>query len=184
MSLDLTRPAKDRRPLTKPQKWVLGLMLAVMALVFYLLSAVTIVINGTTSLPHTAYVMVTWPKIIRPGIYAAFEAPMEIAGAFDNLAFVKRVVGMSGDEVRGGSTRVCVNHVCRDLQPAMIEAGYGPLPSQAIPPETVVVFGDTTDSLDSRYGAIGTIAESDVLAVGYPIRLPHWKELGSWLGTF
>ena len=183
MSLDFTR-AKARPKLKRWQLWFLGIGLTLSAVVFYLLSATTIVLNGTSSLPHSGYFMVTWPQILRPGIYVAFEAPDEIAAAFDDLVFVKRVAAMPGDEVLSSPSRVCVNGECRDLLPEMIDAGYLPLHSHVVPPGKVVAFGEAVDSLDSRYAAIGDVDASTIVAVGYPIRIPHWKEIGAWLGTF
>lgn len=185
MNLDFTKGRKNpvRAPLSKWQKRLLIGGLTFAALTFYALSAVTVVINGTTSLPHTGYVMVTWPQIMREGVYVAFEAPEDFAEVFDNLVFVKRVVGLPGDAVEGTATQVCVKDQCRRLQPEMIAAGYMALQPHIIPAGKVVAFGEASDSLDSRYAAIGDVDARNIVAVGYPINLPHWKDLGSWLGT-
>lgn len=185
MTLDFTKGRKQssRPPLSKRQKWFLWCGLTFATVTFYFLSSVTVVINGTTSLPHTGYVMVTWPQIMREGVYVAFDAPDEFAEAFDNLVFVKRVVGLPGDTVEGTETQVCVRQECRQLQAEMIAAGYSALESHVIPDGKVVAFGEASDSLDSRYAAIGSVDARNIVAVGYPIKLPHWKELGSWLGT-
>lgn len=185
MNLDFTTNKRQTRPpLRKWQRRLLLCGVTLALLTFYALSAVTVVINGTTSLPHTGYVMVTWPQIIREGVYVAFEAPDDFAEAFEDLVFVKRVVGLPGDAVEGTSTRVCVKDECRALQPEMIAAGYIALKPHVIPPGKVVAFGEAGDSLDSRYAAFGDVDARNIVAVGYPIKLPHWKELGSWLGTF
>ena len=178
------RNAKVKPKLKRWQVWLLGIGLTLSTFIFYLLSATTIVLNGTSSLPHSGYFMVTWPQILRPGIYVAFEAPDEIATAFDDLVFVKRVAAMPGDVVLSSPDRVCVNGECRDLLPEMIEAGYLSLHSHVVPPGKVVAFGEAVDSLDSRYAAIGDVDRANIVAVGYPIRIPHWKEIGQWLGTF
>lgn len=183
MSLDFTRGRKPRKPMTRWQRRLILVALTLTAVIYYMLSAVTIVLNGTTSLPHSGYLMITWPKVMTPGIYVAFDAPSEIAGAFDDLVFVKRVVGLPGDEVKSTEDTVCVNGDCRTLLPDMQTAGYTALQSHIIEPQQYVAFGDTDDSLDSRYAAIGAIEPPQIVAVGYPIKIPHWKEVGAWLGT-
>lgn len=186
MTLDFTKGRKKvtRPPLTKWQNRFLIAGVTFAALAFYGLSAITIVINGTTSLPHTGYVMVTWPQIVREGVYVAFKAPDDFAEAFQDLVFIKQIVGLPGDAVEGTASQVCVKSECRQLQPKMIAAGYTALPTHVVPDGKVVAFGHTSDSLDSRYAAIGDVDTRDIVAVGYPVNLPHWKELGSWLGTF
>lgn len=186
MTLDFTKRRKTvkKPPMTRWQRRSLIGLFTLAAFVVYSLTATTVVLNGTTSLPHNGYLMVTWPKVIRRGSFIAFDAPPEFAAAFDNMVFVKEVVGVAGDQVETSDAGVCVNDTCRRPQLNMQAGGYGPLEPHVIPTGKVVAFGEAPNSLDSRYAAIGDIDISRILAVGYPIPIPHWKELGTWLGTF
>ncbi len=184
MTLDFTKGKKTRQPL-KRWHWIAITFVALLSVcVFYMLSATRVVVNGTTSLPHNGYLMVTWPKMVRIDSYVAFDAPDEISDKFEHLVFIKRVVGVPGDLVTSNDGRVCVNAECRTLLPEMAANGYAALPAHVLPAGQFAAFGDASDSLDSRYAAIGTVKRSQIVAVGYPISMPHWKELGTWLGTF
>ncbi|MDG1430022.1 MAG: hypothetical protein P8Q23_00510, partial [Paracoccaceae bacterium] len=54
----------------------LGLLGGFVLVGFYTLSAGTLVINGTSSLPHSGYVMLRWPIVPLKGSYIAFRTPV------------------------------------------------------------------------------------------------------------
>lgn len=149
---------------------------------FALLANGAIVLNGSDSLPHNAYYMLKAPLIVARGTYVAFDPPAIVAEKFEELTFVKRVVGRPGDLVVTENNQVCVGAECRDLHEDALSAGYLPLESGIIPDNEYVVFGDSPDSLDSRYRAIGTIKRAKITAAGLPLAFPHWKKVQQWLG--
>jgi type IV secretory pathway protease TraF len=158
----------------------LGLLGGFVLLGFYTLSAGTLVINGTSSLPHSGYFMLRWPIVPLKGSYVAFRTPEAVDDRFQNFPFVKRIAGRPGDEITSTDTRVCVAGDCKSLLGDLTDKGLRPLPSGKIGDGQFAVFGDAPDSLDSRYALIGTIAKSDILAVGFPVPIPHWTELSTW----
>lgn len=167
--------------------WVQSLLLASTfsfgALVFGSLAMGDVVLNGSTSLPHNGYFMYRTQAFIPRGAYVHFPAPDGVAEAYRELSFVKRVVGLSGDLVQTVDAQVCVNSDCRELLPTMVEKGYFPLSSGPIPEGFIAVFGDADNSLDSRYAALGLVRIEDVSAVGFPIKIPNWKDVRKWLDT-
>ena len=157
--------------------WALGV-----GAVFYVATFGQLVLNGTQSLPHTAYFMVTWPKTIAHGSYVTFAPPAALRDAFDGTKFVKRVHGLPGDVIEKEELAVCVRGNCRALKASVVARGYGAIASDVVPEHHVLVFGDSQDSLDSRYDIVGTIPQAAIEAVGWPVRFPHWKEIAAWLG--
>jgi len=141
----------------------------------------SVVLNGTTSLPHNGYVMLRQPLILAHGHYVAFNTPEVVKSQFPGVAFVKRLAGLPGDVVTSSNDEVCINGECRKLEPALVAKGLLPLQSGIIPSGEYVVFGDSADSLDSRYQIIGTVKDSDIQAAGWPINIPHWKEIEKWM---
>jgi type IV secretory pathway protease TraF len=99
---------------------------------------------------------------------------------FQHFPFIKRVVGLPGDEIRTHGSEVCIKDTCRNLLPKLVDQGLNPLPDGPITDDQFVVFGDAPESLDSRYALIGTVAKADILAVGFPVPIPHWTELSTW----
>ncbi len=183
------KPSLVRRVLAlfaKPPigKWrtALIVMLVVAGLAFcalgYLLSSFALVLNGSKSLPHNAYAMVTYPKVMSQGIYAAFNPPAH----FDRgHPFIKQVIGVPGDVIEHRNGLVCVNNQC--LKPQGHTAPFIEMtPMGVIGKGQYFVAGDTDDSLDSRYASLGLVSKDSVRAVGYPIaNFPHWKEWLAWL---
>ncbi len=170
------------RPAIALWRKVLAGVVGVITLVgFYLLSAGTLVLNGTTSLPHNGYAMLSWPIMPWKDGYVAFEAPAVVDARFSGLTFIKRVAGVPGDEIVWRDGAVCVDQDCRDLLPSLAEKGFTGLPEGRVPDNMYVVFGDAPDSLDSRYAVVGLISKEDITAVGLPAAVPHWKEVQAWL---
>lgn len=150
------------------------------ASVFGSLALGDVVLNGSDSLPHNGYFMYRTTAFVPRGSYVHFPAPDDVAEQYRSLSFVKRVAGVAGDHVESSETQVCINDACRDLLPMMVTKGYAPLSSGPIPDGFVAVFGDADNSLDSRYATIGLISRDTINAVGFPIAIPHWKDLLAW----
>lgn len=163
------------------RKILAGLLTGFVISGFYVLSTGRLVLNGTNSLPHNGYVMVRWPIVPLKGSYIAFPAPKAVDARFQHLPFIKRIVGHPGDAIAVSNEKVCVAEDCRPLLPSLSARGLKPLSEGIVPEDHYVVFGDAPDSLDSRYALIGTVAREDILAVGYPVAIPHWTELSAWL---
>lgn len=157
-----------------------GLLGAFVLIGFYTLSSGRLVLNGTHSLPHAGYFMVRWPILPLRGSYVAFRSPEAVEKQFQSFPFVKRIVGLPGDQVITRGTEVCIEDSCRSLLQKLVEQGLKPLSDGPIADGHYVVFGDAPDSLDSRYALIGTVAKSDILAVGYPVPIPNWTEWTAW----
>ena len=178
--------AADDRSASQPPRialWrkLLAVLVGIITLVgFYLLSAGTVVLNGTNSLPHNGYAMISWPISPWRGSYVAFDAPPVVDTRYRNLRFIKRVVGMPGDEIVWHGTSVCVAQVCREPLPSLTAQGFAPLPRSIVPDKSYVVFGDVPDSLDSRYAVIGLVSLDQITAVGVPAPIPHWTEVQTW----
>ncbi|MDG1736561.1 MAG: S26 family signal peptidase [Paracoccaceae bacterium] len=162
------------------KKITVGLLGAFVLIGFYALSAGRLVLNGTRSLPHTGYLMVSWPILPLRGSYVAFPSPHAVDARFQDFPFVKQIVGLPGDMIISSDAQVCVAGTCRTLLPKLAEKGLKPLSEGVVEADELVVFGDAPDSLDSRYALIGTVARSDILAVGYPVPIPHWTEWNAW----
>lgn len=158
----------------------LGVLGGVVLLGFYILSAGSLVLNGTSSLPHNGYLMLRWPIVPLKGSYVAFKSPDAVDARFQSLPFIKRIVGIPGDVITSKSEAVCIASDCRVLLPSLSTRGLQPLSEGRVAENQYVVFGDAADSLDSRYALIGTVAKADILAVGFPVPIPHWTELHAW----
>lgn len=162
------------------RKVAAGLVAVPTVIGFYLLSAGTLVLNGTSSLPHNGYAMLSWPIVPWKDAYVAFDAPSAIDARYQHLTFIKRVVGMPGDKIVWHDASVCVASQCRELLPSLVDKGFARLPEGVVPDNKYVVFGDAEDSLDSRYAVIGMISHDEITAVGVPAPIPHWKAWQSW----
>lgn len=180
VAVDTEFGRRGRRRLPLWRKLAAGVTGLVTVVGFYVLSAGTVVLNGTASLPHTGYLMVHWPVWPVRGSYVAFPAPESVTEEVSAFSFVKRVAGVEGDLIEVEGARVCVEGTCRSLLPELVERGIGPIDAGAIPPGHVFVVGDAENSLDSRYGAIGLVAIADIEAVGVAAPLPHWREVRAW----
>jgi signal peptidase I len=82
--------------------------------------------------------------------------------ATEDRDFIKRVIGVAGDEVRVDQRGVYVNGSLLD-EPYVLERAresYGPV---IVPPDTIFVMGDNrNNSMDSRHPNVGFI-QLDVL---------------------
>lgn len=148
---------------------------------FYILACGRIVLNGSGSLPHNAYFMVTWPKLVHQGVYAALEMPPALRPRLGDIALVKQIQGLPGDVIEHKHGAACIGSFCaapevRDGQPV-----FDVIPAQTIPDGSFAAFGTSANSLDSRYAVIGLFSHGDVIAVGFPIAFPHWTEVRAWL---
>ena len=144
-------------------------------------TCVRITLNGTQSLPHNAYAMVVWPKIVWRGAYGAFEPPKTYHDTFSGLVFVKKIVGRAGDVVQHRDGKVCIAEDC--FAPFMMDGAAfdAPLAEGTIGSSQYAAFAQAPDSLDSRYASVGLFHRNDLKAVGVPLPFPHWKELSVWI---
>jgi len=163
------------------QRITLGITGVVTAALFFVLAEGTVVLNGSTSLPHAGYFMLRWPLILSRGAYVAFQPPAGLAPHFEGLSFIKRIVGVAGDRVASNGESVCIAGICRTLLPTLSADGVLATPEGVIPEGFIAVFGDSPDSLDSRYAVVGLVPTADVQAAGIPVPLPHWREVQTWL---
>lgn len=153
----------------------------VIVLGYWQLAFGTVVLNGTKSLEHNGYYMLRYPLILRKGMYVTFVAPDGVRQELREYKFIKRIAGVPGDQVHHDPDgRVCVDDHCRKIPEEVARRGHLPLKAQAIPEGYLFVVGDSVDSLDSRYEAVGLIAHSDVVAAGWVAPLPSWKEIERW----
>ena len=153
--------------------------LAFCAVGYYGLAFGRLTLNASDSLQGNAYAMVTWPLDIRPGTIAAIKLPEVLRDKFDGheLYLTKRIVGIAGDPVSVKGNTFCVNDSCVEGQ---LKDGklVSPLwQGDVVPDGMIAVFGDSADSLDSRYAVIGPRPVDDVIATGIEIAFPHWTEL-------
>ncbi|MES0864799.1 S26 family signal peptidase [Ruegeria sp. SCPT10] len=166
---------------SKPLFCVLSALLVITG--YYALAFVRIGVNASESLNSNGFVMVTWPKPIWHGAIVSARMPDVLAAKFDgkDLLFTKRVVGMPGDPVVTNGNSVCINSNCVTAQ---IKDGQAVSPvwtASSVPAGHVALFGETQDSLDSRYAVIGGIDISTIEAVGIAIPFPHWTQLQEWI---
>ena len=149
---------------------------------FYGLTTVRITLNGSNSLPHNGYLMVTWPKVLWRGAYVAIDPPTTFAETFEGVYFVKEVRGVEGDIIRHSSANeVCLQDECFELLENRVEILRDPVAVGEIPEDHFAAFGTAKNSLDSRYGIIGLFSRENVVAIGVPLRIPHWKEIKVWM---
>lgn len=154
-----------------------------MGLAYFVLAFGTFAMNGSASLPQNGYLMLRWPHIYPRNFYIAFDAPDIVSERFAQIPFIKRVAGRPGDEITVVGNTVCIVDVCRKLLPKLVDVGMKPLMAGVIPAGHLVVFGDTADSLDSRYNSIGLLPYEQVIAVGLPLPVPDWVEVRAWLDS-
>lgn len=160
-----------------------AILTGVCAVLFYGATAPRLVLNGTDSLPHTGYFMLAYPKVLWTGAYVAVTPPEALADQFHpDAKFVKRLVGQGGDRVASSGAEVCIETTFRALDPNLDAQVFRPLASGPIPEGQIAIFGDSADSLDSRYALIGLFDRQEVAAVGWPINIPHWTRLARWFG--
>ncbi|WP_052248835.1 S26 family signal peptidase [Leisingera sp. ANG-Vp] len=146
---------------------------------YYTLACGRLVVNATSSLKGNAYAMVTWPLILRPGAIVAVEMPEVLKGKLSGheLYLTKRIAGVAGDPVQRLGNSICINDTCVEGQ-LKDGAPVAPLwDGEVVPEGTIAVFGDSPDSLDSRYAVIGPRPVAEVVAAGFEIPFPHWTEI-------
>lgn len=171
--------------MTARRKKIGVLLLLLAGILFYAATAIRITLNGSNSLPHTGYLMVAWPKPILFGSYVAVKPPLRLRDKFHaDAVFVKRVGGVEGDRIVHGKDglEICVRDTCYPLEVQDGKSRFAASPEGLIGLGRIALFGSAADSLDSRYGAVGLFPTDDVVAVGFPIALPHWKTIRTWIG--
>lgn len=151
---------------------LLALLIPAMALTIYLRATLVYAINASHSLNAPGFAMVTWPEIRTRGTYISFNPPAEIDRGFP---FIKRIIGLPGEEVRILAGQSCINDSCRRLTG---EAPYfaSPTSPQIIPEGHYYVAGDSDTSFDSRYAALGLVSEDQIIAAGWALTfMPEWE---------
>ena len=133
--------------------------------------------NASQSLPQTTFVLLKFPKLIGQGSYVAFTPPEQFDRGF---YFVKQVIGVSGDAVVRKGDEICINGRC--FLPTNEAPVFSKLTEmQIIPDDYYYVAGQTANSLDSRYAAIGLIPKSAIMASGFATNwLPKKERMLAW----
>lgn len=151
---------------------------------YWALANLQITLNGSQSLPDTAYLQWRWPRTLWHGAVVAVPPPAVFGHHLDGMSVVKRIGGLPGDVIVTGPEEVCVAGLCyraelRDGRP------FAPLlPGGTIPEGMVALFGSAPNSFDSRYASFGLVPVDEIEAVGIPLdTFPRWTELAAWLGT-
>jgi len=161
---------------------LIGTGLLIVMVGFYGLATVRITLNGSSSLPHNGYLMVTWPKVLWHGAYVAIKPPKAFKEIFEGAYFVKEVRGLNGDVIRHGlANEICLQDECYELLENRVALLQNPIAAGEIPQGRFAAFGTAANSLDSRYEVIGLFARKNIVAVGVPLRIPHWKEIEAWI---
>lgn len=184
---DVEIPGSEReraaRPLRSVRRWWIGGALVVVALGYTALADLQLTLNGSESLPEAAYLQWHWPKALWRGAVVAVPPPALFGAAFEGYSIVKRVGGLPGDPIRNFGDRVCLAGTC---YPAELRDGHpfaDLLPSGVVPPGMVALFGEASNSLDSRYARFGLVPISDIEAVGIPLPgFPRWQRIAAWMG--
>lgn len=152
---------------------------------YYSLAFGRVVLNGSDSLTSNAFLMVTWPKWVVQGSFVAMKMPDPLRAGLDleegQAVYVKRVLGVAGDNVQHVGTSVCLNDICLE----QFDRASGPplalWTGKDVPVGSIFVAGESASSLDSRYAVIGPRSTDEILAVGVPIAFPDWQTLRSIL---
>lgn len=126
-------------------------------------------VNMTQSLPGTLYVIHKGEGVGR----GALVAYRWTGGATypAGTTFIKRVVGMPGDEVKAVGRAFWVNGQYVGLAKERSRAGVPltPAPGGLIPPGAYFVATPSPDSLDSRYALSGNIQNAQLIGRAYAI---------------
>ncbi|MEP2780815.1 MAG: S26 family signal peptidase [Pseudoruegeria sp.] len=158
-----------------------GVLVGLGLTAIYVLDRATIIFNVTTSLPENAFVVFDPPVPLVRGSIMAFQQPEALEDLFGDGLFVKRLVGKPGDEIihREDGTP-CIKNNCFPLETDSDGPRLKGLDAGVIPQDHFAVFGDSHDSLDSRYAMIGLVRRESLIGSGFAIPLPHWKEIANW----
>ena len=120
-------------------------------------------LNGSTSLPYSAFIVEKNAPAKR-GDFIAFT--WHGAGPYPaGTTFLKQLVGLPGDVVREVNREFFVNDTSYGLAKPVSKKGatldLGP--TGTIPPANYYVYATSPDSLDSRYAWTGWISRDQVL---------------------
>lgn len=128
-----------------------------------------ILINQTQSLPHWAYIVDKGVLPARGEMVAFTPGPNPYYP--EDIAFVKIVRGIGGDEVAIEGTEVAINGerlgAIKSLTGANMSVTAidpGPVPSGAY-----FVWSPSPDSFDSRYKEIGYVAQARIIGRARPL---------------
>lgn len=161
----------------------IGLGSLVVVLGYAGLADLQLTLNGSESLPETAYLQWHWPKVFWHGAVVAVPPPAIFGDRLDGYSIVKKVGGLPGDPIRNFGNQVCVAGTCYVAEMRDGKAFAELLPSGTVPEGMLAIFGEAPNSLDSRYQPFGLVRMADVQAVGLPFPgFPSWQEVAKWLG--
>lgn len=147
------------------------------------LADLQLTLNGSESLPDTAYLQWHWPKVYWHGAVVAVPPPAIFGDRLKGYSIVKKVGGLPGDPIRNFGDQVCVAGTCYAAEMREGHAFADLLPSGRVPEGMLAIFGEAPNSLDSRYVPFGLVRMADVEAVGLPLAgFPAWQEVAQWLG--
>lgn len=157
--------------LTNIQKAVaLGALVAVVCAVGITKSRYKVGVNLTDSLPNWGYVVDTENQHPARGEYVQFYLKPNRFHATTS-PFVKRVVGVPGDEVRlvGRQVIVAGVDVGRAKERSRDGKAVQPTAQGVLPRGRYFVVGDHVDSFDSRYADVGWIPIERIRGVARPV---------------
>lgn len=122
--------------------------------------------NWSASLPyHVVYLLPTIGELGRGDLIVYRYAGQEVLHLRQGQRFLKRIVGVPGDEVSVKGRRVLVNGVDVGIAKEVTRDGQRlePLPPGPIPADTFYVQGTHDMSFDSRYRASGLVHATQVI---------------------
>lgn len=127
-------------------------------------------INGTDSLPGVLYLVLKQQLPEAPGDLVAFHPPKNRFYR-DGMIFIKKAIGMPGDEVTREGSRFYINgeYVGTAKHRSRTGDPLRPGPIGVIPDGHYFVWTPHPDSYDSRYEDIGWISKDRI--IGRAVRL-------------
>lgn len=127
-------------------------------------------INGTDSLPGVLYLVFKQQLPETPGDLVAFHPPRNRFYR-DGMFFIKKAIGMPGDEVTSEGSRFYINgeYVGTAKQRSRTGEPLRPGPIGVIPDGHYFVSTPHPNSYDSRYEDIGWISKNRI--IGRAVRL-------------
>jgi conjugal transfer pilin signal peptidase TrbI len=130
--------------------------------------------NITPSLPQHVFLVLKYDKQVRPGDYAVFIPPRSVFHKNDD-ALVKIVAGVPGDVISFDGQELLLNGVSmgqlkpRSTRGPLAGVTLSRIAQGVIPPGHFFMHAPHPDSLDSRYTAVGLIAQERIVGRALPL---------------
>ena len=130
--------------------------------------------NITQSLPQHVFLVLKYDKQVNPGDYAVFIPPRSVFHR-DGDALVKIVAGVAGDVIAFDGQELLLNGASMGLLKPQSTRGTHAgvtltgIPQGVIPPGHFFMHAPHPDSLDSRYTAVGLIAQERIVGRALPL---------------